>query len=86
MKKYKIKHRFLGTSIALLLMAVLGFVALHPNILAAPGDFDNDSIADDIDLDSDNDGILDANEKYCNESTQNIAGSGAYKRSLHFFN
>ncbi len=48
-------------------------------------DSDNDGIADSADLDIDNDGIINDDEFYCNESSQTIAGSGQYKSSLHFF-
>ncbi len=52
-------------------------------------DSDGDTIPDNVDLDDDNDGILDKNEKLrCDEPaiTNSTSGSGIYQNQLYFFN
>ncbi|PID51979.1 MAG: hypothetical protein CR972_04245 [Candidatus Moraniibacteriota bacterium] len=83
-KKKKIYRRYQKLSLIFNVFLIIVF-GLSFCVLAAPNDYDDDTVANYLDFDDDNDGILDADEKYCNESTQSISGSGAYKRSLHFF-
>ncbi len=61
MLSLKTKRTILNTSLALLLATALSF-ASFVTVWAAPGDYDNDGVANAIDLDGDNDGILNKDE------------------------